>query len=368
MIQRIRVEAYHKALVFRNNRYVKMLNEGTYWIKAFNTLIHYDMTKPFVPTVDLDILLQDKDLADALEVIDVLENQLALLFENRLFKTVLTPGKHAFWKGIREYTTIIADLGKYEITEPVNKAHLARNELQSYVRMFNVGAYEKGLLYIDGKFDRILEPGIYHFWRNTTTMTVTTADIRQLQMEINGQEILTKDKANIRLNCSIQYKIADIFKTVENKDYEKQLYTLLQLALREQVAGYTLDELLDKRETLSTQVMSAVKEKTQSLGVALLDCGIRDVILPGDMKEILNQVLMAEKKAQANIIMRREETASTRSLLNTAKLMEENEMLFKLKEMEYVEKIADKISNISVNGAGDIVGQLKQIFVPVKKG
>lgn len=92
------------------------------------------------------------------------------------------------------------------------------------------------------------------------------------------------------------------------------------------------------------------------------------MILPGDMKEILNQVLMAEKKAQANIIMRREETASTRSLLNTAKLMEENEMLFKLKEMEYVEKIADKISNISVNGAGDIVGQLKQIFVPVKKG
>jgi hypothetical protein len=64
----------------------------------------------------------------------------------------------------------------------------------------------------------------------------------------------------------------------------------------------------------------------------------------------MNGVLIAEKKAQANIIMRREETASTRSLLNTAKLMEENAMLWKLKEMEYVEKIADKISNISVSG------------------
>ncbi len=63
------------------------------------------------------------------------------------------------------------------------------------------------------------------------------------------------------------------------------------------------------------------------------------------------------------MIMRREETASTRSLLNTAKLMEDNTMLWKLKEMEYVEKIADKISNITVGGNGQLLEQLKQILV-----
>lgn len=88
--------------------------------------------------------------------------------------------------------------------------------------------------------------------------------------------------------------------------------------------------------------------------------------MPGDVKEIMNQVLVAEKKAQANTIMRREETASTRGLLNTARLMEENTMLWKLKEMEYVEKIADKISNISVSGNGVLIEQLKEIFVPKK--
>ncbi|WP_332369397.1 hypothetical protein [Spirosoma telluris] len=85
------------------------------------------------------------------------------------------------------------------------------------------------------------------------------------------------------------------------------------------------------------------------------------------MRDIMNQVLMAEKKAQANSIMRREETASTRSLLNTAKLMEDNEMLWKLKEMEYVEKIADKISSISVSNDGSMVDQLKQLFVRGRK-
>jgi regulator of protease activity HflC (stomatin/prohibitin superfamily) len=134
------------------------------------------------------------------------------------------------------------------------------------------------------------------------------------------------------------------------------------LGLREQVAILTLDELLDKREALAESILAVIGPKAETMGCKVLDCGIRDIILPGDVKDIMNQVLVAEKRAQANVIMRREETASTRSLLNTAKLMEENTMLYKLKEMEYVEKIAEKINTISVNGSGDLIGQLKQIF------
>ena len=124
--------------------------------------------------------------------------------------------------------------------------------------------------------------------------------------------------------------------------------------------------MLEKKESITTFILEAVKENAEALGVEVNGFGIRDIILPGDVKEIMNQVLIAEKKAQANIIMRREETASTRSLLNTAKLMEENAMLWKLKEMEYVEKIADKVSNISVNGNGVLLDQLKQILVSQK--
>jgi regulator of protease activity HflC (stomatin/prohibitin superfamily) len=126
----------------------------------------------------------------------------------------------------------------------------------------------------------------------------------------------------------------------------------------------SLDELLEKRSDTVRAVLASVQEGAAALGVSVKDLGIRDIILPGDVKDIMNGVLIAEKKAQANIIMRREETASTRSLLNTAKLMEENAMLFKLKEMEYVEKIADKISSLSVSGNGQLLEQLKGIFVP----
>ena len=147
---------------------------------------------------------------------------------------------------------------------------------------------------------------------------------------------------------------------MQNKEYERQLYITVQLALREYVAAFSFDELLEKKDNIRLNVDVA------ELGVEVLAIGIRDIILPGDMKDIMNQVLVEEKKAQANIIMRREETASTRSLLNTARLMEDNPMLFKLKEMEYVEKIAEKINNISVSGNGVLIDQLRQIFVTQK--
>ena len=118
-----------------------------------------------------------------------------------------------------------------------------------------------------------------------------------------------------------------------------------------------------KKDTISKEILEQVTSKINDLGLAVSDAGIRDVILPGDMKEIMNQVLVAEKKAQANSIMRREETAAMRSMLNTAKLMEENEMLWKLKEMECVEKIADRIGEITISGSGNVISQLKDIFV-----
>jgi regulator of protease activity HflC (stomatin/prohibitin superfamily) len=144
------------------------------------------------------------------------------------------------------------------------------------------------------------------------------------------------------------------------------LYVAFQLALREYIAGYSFDELLEKKDAMAPFVMEQVKAKAEALGIEVIGFGIRDIILPGDVKDIMNKVLIAEKNAQANTIMRREETASTRSLLNTAKLMEDNAVLWKLKEMEYVEKIASKIGEITVSGNGALLEQLKGIFAPAK--
>jgi regulator of protease activity HflC (stomatin/prohibitin superfamily) len=366
-MKRVKVNAYQVGLVFKNGVYRRMLKEGTYWFWGNVTVYVYDRTRPFAAPIELNFLLQDADLANMMYVVDVREAEIVLVYANGLLTQVLTAGRYTFWKSAVPYQFLRADISQIEILATIDRAVLQNKLLQPFVRSNEVQSYEKAVLFVDGKYVKVLEPGTHYWWRNSISINVAKVDVRQQQMEINGQEILTKDKAALRINAWAQYKVVSIEKAVlENKEWEKQLYVSFQLALREYIAGFSFDELLEKKETLAPFILQRVKEKAAAQGVEVIGFGIRDVILPGDVKEIMNSVLVAEKKAQANSIMRREETASTRSLLNTAKLMEENAMLWKLKEMEYVEKIADKISNISVSGSGVLVEQLKQIFVPQK--
>ncbi len=366
-MKRIRINTGKIGLVFKNGNYNRVVSEGTYWISPWEEVLQYDMTKPFHPSIELNMLLKDEQLAAMLTVVEVKDSEIVLQHENNNFKNVLGPGRYAYWKGVTNYTFVRIDLSQLEVAADIDANTLIRKEVLPYVRVYPVESYEKGILLIDGKLSKVLDTGVYYFWKNAISISVLKADLRQLQLEVSGQEILTKDKAALRINFYTQYKVVDIIKAlIENKDYEKQLYILMQLALREFIGTLSLDELLEKKESIATYVLTSLKDKVSALGVAVKDCGVRDIILPGEMKEIMNQVLVAQKKAEANVIMRREETASTRSLLNTAKLMEENSMLFKLKEMEYVEKIADKINSISLSGGNQIVDQLKDIFVPKK--
>lgn len=365
-MKKVKVNAYQIALVFKRGVYQRMLKEGNYWLWKEEAYI-YDVTKPFIAPIELNILLQDAVLAEALYVADVKDNEIVLMYENGLLKQVLNPGRYTYWKSAVQYEFVKADISKAEITENIERAVLQNRLVAPYVRSYSVESYEQALLFVDGKYVKTLQSGMYYWWKNIISIYVGKIDIRQQQLEINGQEILTKDKAALRINAWAQYKVVDIEKALlQNKEYDKQLYVAFQLALREYIAGYSFDELLEKKDAIAAYILQQVKEKAEALGIEVNGFGIRDIILPGDVKEIMNQVLIAEKKAQANTIMRREETASTRSLLNTAKLMEDNAMLWKLKEMEYVEKIADKISSISVSGNGVLIEQLKQIFVPQK--
>lgn len=362
-MKQVRINAGKVGLVFKKGDYQKVLTKGKYWLSFWQKVYKYDLSEVFHAPIALELLVKDESLEAMLDVIEVKDNELVLVFENKIFKNVLTAGRYVYWKGLikRKFTRV--DLSKIYITEQIDKALLAKYELSKYIRAFEVAPYEKAVLIIDDVYEKTLEAGTYRFWRNDTSIKIAKADLRQLQLEIAGQELLTKDKAAIRINFYTQYKVTDIEKALlENKDYEKQLYIAMQLVLRAYVGTYTLDELLERKDNIAEAVFEDAKEAASKLGVTILNTGIRDVILTGEMKDIMNQVLVAQKRAQANTITRREETASTRSLLNTAKLMEENDMLFKLKEMEYVEKIAEKIGEITVSGNGNIVTQLKEIF------
>lgn len=366
-MKRVNINAYQVGLLFRKGTYQRMLTRGGYWLWSDMDIYVCERTQPLIAPVELNILLEDLELKEALHVVEVRDNEIVLLYADSLLKEVLGPGRYAYWKSPIHYTFVRVDLGKVDITESIDRMTLLSTKVAPYVRSYTLENSERGVLFIDGRYERTLDSGVYYWWKNNITIHVGKADIRQQQLEINGQEILTRDKAALRLNAWAQYRVTDVEKALlANKEYDKQLYIAFQLALQEYVGGLGLDELLEKRETLSSAILASVAESAGKLGVTVLNFGIRDIILPGDVKDIMNQVLVAEKKAQANMILRREETAATRSLLNTAKLLEDSPMLYKLKELEYVEKIAEKVGNISVGTGGVLVDQLRQLFTSAK--
>lgn len=359
----ITVNAGQKALVKKNERLVRILNEGKHWI-GFGCIVElHSMNRAIQLTEEWDLLLEDEDLLQELNVTSINEDEIALEYKHDLFLQVILPGRVAYWKGA-PYCVQVYNVNEMIDTSTISVTTLNKSAVLAHLKIYHVDYYQEGLLFEQGEYLKTLAPGQYYGWKAGKAMSMQLADLRTQTLEVNGQEILTKDKVGVRVNYSAQYKIMDVKQAlIETKSYTEQMYTALQLRLRSYIGGQTLDQLLTNKSAIAEHVKQETAEVLKGMGVEYINGGIKDIILPGDIRDIMNQVLVAQKKAQANTIMRQEETASTRSLLNTAKLMENNAMLLKLKEMEYMEKIAQSIGEITVNGGSRVMDQLRDLVL-----
>jgi regulator of protease activity HflC (stomatin/prohibitin superfamily) len=213
-----------------------------------------------------------------------------------------------------------------------------------------VRQFERGLKYTNGRFDGVLAPGRHAFWNHLAArVAVTVVDTREQQLKIEGQELMTRDKVTLRLTLAAEYVPTDAPTTAHAvADVKDALYLAVQLAAREFVAGVTLDELLEGRDALARFLEAHVQPRAEAFGVRVTRVGVKDVILPGDMKLLLNKVIEAEKAAAANVILRREDAAATRNMAQTAKVIAENPVLMRLKELETMKDIAEKIDELKL--------------------
>ena len=358
-MKKVIINENQRGFLFKNGRYVKMLGPGEYRLFGDSEIEIADTARRLIPEAcSLETLLADKNVAAELDVITVGECELVLVLHDGCFFASASAGKHAFWKVYGENEFLRIDMSKPEL-DPSFPMRLITRIAPMYYEKVVVSEYQKAIVYFDGKLAKVLDAGTYYFWKLVCDVDVDYVDMHLRQINISGQEMLTADKVSIRINLVCSYRVTDCVKCItEIDDYEQQIYVAAQLALREYVGKYKLDELLEAKDGISDFVLQRLKAKEKELYVEVAEAGVKDIILPGEIREIMNTVLVAEKRAQANVISRREEVASTRSLLNTAKLMDENQTLYKLKELEYVERICENVGNITLNGNGDVLSQL----------
>jgi regulator of protease activity HflC (stomatin/prohibitin superfamily) len=373
MTKQVKVAQYERALVYRDRNLEAVLAPGKYRVKRRKLEVQiYDVSKPELELPRSDVLVAEARalLEPYVQIVELGDREVGLVYKNERLTGVLAPGtRQLYWRGPVQVRVEVRDLSKeYAVdanTARVLSRALGTVGLASIVGVTEVPDTAVGLLIVDGELREVLKPGVTAYWKYQRNLRVELVETRLQTMEVAGQEILTRDKVSLRLNLTAVWKVTDAVKArsvVSNAaDY---VYKELQLALREAVGSRTLDELLTDKGAIDREV-AASASKLEASGVAVRSVGVKDVILPGEMKTILNQVVEAEKVAQANLIRRREETAATRSLLNTARLMEENPTLMRLKELETLEKITEKVDKITVyDGLDGVLKNMVRIGVP----
>ena len=362
LFDKVVINENQRGFLFKDGKYQKMLAPGKYYLFGDREVECAFIDQSLeLARVSTEILLADAAVREAVTAVEVGDQELALHFVNGQFSSVLRAGKHVFFTLVDKHEFQIIDISTPEVSADV-PAYIFTRIPQYYFQKVEVAEYQKARLYFDRKLVRVLDAGVYYFWNTSVRVDVGIVDTRLTQMNITGQEMLTADKVSIRVNFVCNYRITDYVKILtEVNDFEEQMHVAAQLAIREYVGKYKLDEILENKDKMTEAVFEKLKSKEPELFVEITDAGVKDIILPGEIRDIMNTVLVAEKRAQANVITRREEVASTRSLLNTARLMDENKTLYKLKELEYIERICENVGNINISG-GDIIGQLTGVL------
>ena len=367
------VRKHERGLLFKQGDFVRFLEPGVY--RLYDPLGRLKVELQDIVQAKFEHRLADlfvkqypEDVARLFEKVETAANQVAIVYHNGHFAELVRPdARMLYWKGVVDVTAEVIDIADaFDVDAQVAKilvrqvAELRNASVADAVYIREVPDGHVGLLIVDGDLVRELAPGVHVFWKFNRGIAVTLVDLRVSALEIGGQEIPTKDKVALRINLTANYQITDAVKaTKAAKDPLDFLYKEMQFGLRAAVGGRTLDALLEDKRSVDQEIFDAVRDKFAQIGIEVRGVGMKDIILPGDMKEILSKVVEAEKIAQANVIRRREETNATRSLLNTAKVMENNPTALRLKELETLEKVTEKVGNISVYGGLD--GVLEQM-------
>jgi regulator of protease activity HflC (stomatin/prohibitin superfamily) len=260
----------------------------------------------------------------------------------------LLPGRYLLWQLRAEVSATIVS------TEPVLANDSVPDAFRplvpaTHLTTVTVLAHERALVYVDGALARSLGEGAWAIFSAHRTVSVTRVDLREREAQIVGQEVMTADKVTVRASLVVKFRVTDAERCArEVAVIETALYTEAQMVARRWVAGATVDQLLERRNEARAAMRAELGERAAVWGTEILEMDLKDIVLPGEMKTILNQVIEAEKRAAANAILRREETAATRSLMNTAKLLEQNPTLLRLKELEAWKEIAEKVGALTV--------------------
>jgi regulator of protease activity HflC (stomatin/prohibitin superfamily) len=344
-----------RGLLFRDGRLVRWLEPGKHRFLDLGRSIELQRLN-----IDLGFAAATPELLKIMppgdgEELVVDHDELGLVTIDGRPSACLVPGRYVLWRLRADVNARTISTAAVLTAVPEDFWPLVPS---THLEVLNVHPYERVLLYSNGKLAHVLGDGAYGVHRHARRVSHVRVDLREREVPIVGQEVMTADKVSIRVNLIVKLRVVDAQKSVEAvTDLTTAIYSEAQMVARRYIAGFTVDQLLENRNQANESMRAALAPRAETWGAEILQLDVKDVVLPGEMKVILNRVIEAEKQAAANLILRREETAATRSLANTARLLEASPTLLRLKELEAWKEMAAHIDQLTIVAAPqDLVG------------
>jgi regulator of protease activity HflC (stomatin/prohibitin superfamily) len=361
-----KVRPHERGLLFRDRVFRRVLGPGRHLVFGLPWKLRIDrvsVREPWLVHPDLEVIVRAGALGDEARVLDLADHQRALVWIDGRFDLVVGPGLYALWTVFHRVEVEVVDARQVVFAHPeLPVVASALDSARLLVRQA-VPSGHTALVFRDGRHLASVGPGLHAFWSGEGEVRVEIVDLREQVADVTGQEIMTADKVSLRLNAVVTFRVADALAAVtEVGDFRQALYREAQLALRAVVGTRELDALLSDKDAVARELEGLVRDRGAAFGVTVTGVGIRDVILPGDMREILNRVTEARKAAEAALVTRREETAAMRSQANTARIVADNPTLMRLRELEVLERVSERANLTVVLGEGGLAERVVKLL------
>lgn len=210
-----------------------------------------------------------------------------------------------------------------------------------------VNQYERGILFTFGKYSKTVEPG----WRIVIPIfqSLSKVDIRVKAVDVPDQEAMTKDNVSVRINAVIYYKVKDAARAlIEVENFRNATAQLAQTTMRNVVGEVPLDDLLGKRDAVSSKIKLIVDQATDPWGIDVSNVELKDIGLNDEMKRVMGKEAEAEREKRAVIIKAEGEIAAAENMAKAANMLSSAPGALHLRTLQSINDLSSDQSNTTV--------------------
>lgn len=210
-----------------------------------------------------------------------------------------------------------------------------------------INQYERGVVLRLGKYNRTLSPGFRVIIPYLDKMH--KIDIRTITMDIPKQEVITRDNVTVNVDAVVYARVIDAKKAIlDIADYRHATATFAQTALRDVTGNFDLDEILSKRDEISSRIREIVDTQVDKWGIDIESVKLQNIELPSDMKRAMAKQAEAERERRAAIISAEGEKSAAAAVAEAAQMLNNTPGGINIRTLQTLEKISSDPSQKTV--------------------